>query len=186
MNQPLSPALFLDRDGTLHKDSGFLARFEDFQVIEGVEEALHLAQKKGYRLFGVSNQSGVARGYFPLETVRNLNEKIQEFFRLRGINLEEIAFCPHHPEGKVEPFNRECECRKPKPGMLLDLANRYGLDLGRSFMAGDNLRDAEAGRRAGTVGVLIRPGNGIECLDKAGLIKEFDSLLVFVGTLPTL
>lgn len=184
MSKNPAPAVFLDRDGTLHKDPGYLIRFEDFEPLPGVLEALQLLRDKGYRLFVASNQSGVARGYFTLEAVQHINQQIQAFFHSVGVNLEEIAICPHHPEGSVEPYNRSCECRKPKPGMLLDLAVRHHLDLRRSFMAGDNLRDAEAGVLAGATGVLIPPLGTTKSLDKQGGIKEFESLLEFAGMVP--
>jgi len=184
MSKNPAPAVFLDRDGTLHKDSGYLIRFEDFEPLPGIVEALQILRDKGYRLFVASNQSGVARGFFTLEAVLQFNQRMQEFFLLVGVNLEEIAVCPHHPEGTVEPYNRDCECRKPKPGMLLDLADRHHLDLRRSFMAGDNLRDAEAGVLAGATGVLIPPPGTAKSLDKGGRIKEFESLLEFAGMVP--
>ena len=137
----LSPAIILDRDGTLHRDTGYLIRFEDLEFLPGVEEALHLLQNKGFRLFVASNQSGVARGFFSLEEVLTLNAKIQDFFLKKGIHIEDFAICPHHTEGKLPAYTVACDCRKPRPGMLLDLARRHGLDLSRSYMVGDSPRD---------------------------------------------
>jgi D-glycero-D-manno-heptose 1,7-bisphosphate phosphatase len=171
--------VFLDRDGTLHRDAVYMIRFEDFEPLPGVEEALRILQGKGYRLFGVTNQSGVARGMFSLEAVRSLNDKITHYFRDRGADIEEIAVCPHHPKGTVPAYSRECDCRKPKPGMLLDLDRRHNLDLGRSHMVGDMERDALAGLAAGASGVIVSPREGAAKVDNIARFKEFGSLLEF-------
>ena len=182
MNASLSPAIFLDRDGTLHRDTGYLIRFEDFEPLPGVEEALKWMHDGGFRLFVASNQSGVARGFFPMEDVLKLNRKIQEYFQSKGIPIEEVAICPHHPEGIVKEYSRECDCRKPKPGMLLDLAKRHGIDLEHSYMVGDHPRDAKAGIAAGATGVLIH-ANSAGSVDKHTRLKEFPSILEFARSL---
>ncbi len=174
-----SPAIFLDRDGTLHHDAVYMVNFEDFVPIPGVEEALRKLQGAGYRLFGVTNQSGVARGMFTLEQVRALNERIRDYFRAHGAEIEEFAVCPHHPEGTVAEYSRECDCRKPKPGMLLDLARRHGLDLSRSWMVGDAPRDVQAGLAAGCRAALVPPLENRHDLDISGRFKEFKALLEF-------
>jgi D-glycero-D-manno-heptose 1,7-bisphosphate phosphatase len=179
MNIPaLSPAVILDRDGILHRDTGYLIRFEELEPIPGTEEALRLLQDKGFRLFVASNQSGVARGFFSLEDVLALNAKIQGFFLEKGVRIEDFAVCPHLPEGKIAAYAVTCDCRKPKPGMLLDLATRHGLDLSRSYMVGDSVRDVEAGVSAGATGVLIRPGPKGTAADKERL-NEYPTLLDF-------
>jgi D-glycero-D-manno-heptose 1,7-bisphosphate phosphatase len=148
-----------------------------------VEEALKKLQQAGYRLFGVTNQSGVARGMFTLEQVHALNERIRGYFREHGAVIEEIAVCPHHPEGSVAEYARECDCRKPKPGMLIDLAKRHHLDLSRSWMVGDAPRDAQAGLAAGCRAALVParvpPLKYGADLDISGRFKEFNTLLEF-------
>jgi D-glycero-D-manno-heptose 1,7-bisphosphate phosphatase len=188
-------AVFLDRDGTVNRNTDYLIDFADFELIPGVEEALRILQSLGYRLFGVSNQSGVARGYFPYAAVEDLHRKIIADLAARGIRLEEIAFCPHHPEGIVTEYAKVCECRKPAPGMLKDLARKYALDLSGSFMVGDSESDAMAGMNAGAQGVWIRPGSayprapagadlpGHGEVDNPPKIKEFASLLDFARNL---
>ncbi len=183
LNTSLSPAVFLDRDGTLHRDTGYLIRFEEFHPLPGVEEALRLMQDKGYRLFVATNQSGVARGFFTLEAVHALNSRIQAYFRDNGINIEAMAVCPHHPEGVVAAYARICDCRKPQPGMLRDLAESYGLDLTRSYMAGDHWRDAQAGLAAGGTGILIGNRGFVNEVDKESRLKEFNSLFEFARSL---
>ena len=178
MQKELSPAIFLDRDGTLHADKEYLIRFEDFSPLPGVEEALRMLRDAGFRLFVASNQSGVARGFFSLEDVRALNARMRDYFLAEGIDIEDWAVCPHYPGGIVPEYSRECDCRKPKPGMLLDLARRHGLDLSRSYMVGDKLRDAQAGIAAGATGALIHANSAISLDNQKGL-KEFPSILDF-------
>ena len=175
----LSPAIILDRDGTLCRDAVYMSRFEDFEPLPGVDAALRLLQDAGYRLFVATNQSGVARGMFPLSTVESINNQIRDYFLERGVNIEDFAVCPHHPEGTVPEYTRECDCRKPGPGLLFDLARKHDLDLSQSFMVGDMLRDVQAGLAAGTEAVLIPPQEGASRLDNNGRLKEFKSLLDF-------
>jgi len=180
-------AVFLDRDGTLNRNTHYLIDFAEFELIPGVEDALRILQDLGYRLYGVSNQSGVARGYFTYAAVEDLNRSIIADLGARGIRLEEIVFCPHHPEGIVTEYAKACECRKPAPGMLKDLARKYGLDLSRSYMVGDSESDALAGMNAGAQGVWIRPEatvrNDLRQVDNPRKIKEFPSLLDFARNL---
>jgi D-glycero-D-manno-heptose 1,7-bisphosphate phosphatase len=185
---PLSRrAVFLDRDGTLSKNTHYLIDFEDFELLPGVEQALRLLQGLNYRLFVVSNQSGVARGYFPFAAVEDLHRKITAHLDGLGIRIEEMAFCPHHPQGTVPAYAVECDCRKPKPGMLRYLAAKYDLDIPESIMVGDNRSDAMAGVNAGATGVWLRPeaalGDAGKQVDNLPNIKEFVSLLAFAENL---
>jgi D-glycero-D-manno-heptose 1,7-bisphosphate phosphatase len=182
-NPRLSPAIFLDRDGTLCRDAVYMIRFEDFEPLPEIDEALRMLQEDGYRLFVATNQSGVARGLFSEEAVETLNGQIQAYFRDKGIHIEDFAVCPHHPEGSVAAYARECDCRKPKPGMLFDLARKHGLDLERSYMVGDMLRDVQAGLSAGARAVLIPPREGASSLDNTGRLKEFRILAAFARSL---
>ena len=177
----------MDRDGTLNKNTHYLIDFEDFELLPGVPEALRILQDLEYRLFVVSNQSGVARGFFPIEAVEALHAEITRHLAGLGIRVEEMAFCPHHPEGKVEAFAKDCECRKPKPGMIRYLASKYDIDIAESIMVGDNEFDAQAGLNAGAKGVWIKPDAAVIPLtrqvDNPGNIKEFVSLLAFAENL---
>lgn len=180
-------AVFLDRDGTVNRNTHYLIDFADFELLPGVEAALRILQDLGYLLLGASNQSGVARGLFTYPAVEELNRKIIADLASRGIRIEEIAFCPHHPEGTVTPYAKACECRKPSPGMLRDLARKYDVDMARSYMVGDSESDALAGLNAGARGVWIRPeaarSPAGSQVDNPGKIKEFASLLDFAGYL---
>lgn len=180
-------AVFLDRDGTVNRNTHYLIDFADFELLPGVEAALRTFQDLGYLLLVASNQSGVARGYFTYSAVEEVNRKIIADLAARGIRIEEIAFCPHHPQGSVAEYAKVCDCRKPAPGMLRDMAGKYGIDLARSYMVGDSETDARAGLNAGAHGVWIRPDApraGAESqVDNPGKIKEFASLLDFAGYL---
>jgi len=137
-------AAFLDRDGVINVDHGYVSRVEDFEFQEGIFELLEILQNMGFVLFVVTNQSGIARGYYSLEDFLNLSEYMLSELKNRGVEIKEIAYCPHHPD-----ITGECECRKPKPGMILDLASRYGIDLKSSILIGDKQSDIDAGKNAG-------------------------------------
>jgi len=137
-------AAFLDRDGVINIDTGYVGRIKDFKFKDGIFELLKLLQNLGFTLFIVTNQSGIARGYYNEEDFYKLTEWMKEEFKKEGIEIKDVRFCPHHPD-----ITGECECRKPKPGMILELAKEYGIDLKNSIMIGDSDRDIEAAKRAG-------------------------------------
>jgi len=135
-------AAFLDRDGVINIDKGYVHKIENFEFKEGIFELLKLLQEKGFTLFVVTNQSGIARGYYTIKEFENLTEYMLNELRKKGIEIKEVAFCPHHPD-------ENCECRKPKPAMILNLAKKYNIDLKESIMIGDKLSDIKAGESAG-------------------------------------
>jgi len=137
-------AAFLDRDGVINEDFGYVGKIEDFEFKEGIFELLELLQKLGFTLFVVTNQSGIARGYYNENDFYKLMEWMKDELQKKGIEIKDVQFCPHHPD-----ITGECECRKPKPGMILDLAKKYDVDLKNSIMIGDSKRDIEAAKRAG-------------------------------------
>jgi len=137
-------AVFLDRDGVINEDFGYVGKIEDFKFKEGIFELLKLLQSLGFTLFVVTNQSGIARGYYTQKDFHTLTEWMKEKFKKEGIEIKDVRFCPHHPD-----ITGECECRKPKPGMILDLADKYNIDLNNSIMIGDSDRDIESAKRAG-------------------------------------
>lgn len=180
-------AIFLDRDGTINRNTEYLIDFANFELLPGVESALQIFQKLDFRLFVVTNQSGVARGYFSYQAVIDLNQKIQEFLQTRGIPIVELVVCPHHPDGKILKFKSDCLCRKPKPGMLRYLETKYNILMPESYMVGDAGRDVLAGIHAGTHAVLIKPNGDSsgkwDRVDSQANIKEFESLLDFATNL---
>ena len=147
-------AVFLDRDGTLNEDPGYLNHPAQMKLLPGVGEALSRLQDAGYRLAVVSNQSGVGRGLIEPETLPLIHDRMDELLKAYGVKLHAYVCCVHRPE-------EGCECRKPKPRLLLDAASQLGADLSRSYMVGDKASDLEAGRLAGCRGsVLVRTGDG--------------------------
>ncbi|MBC4012828.1 D-glycero-beta-D-manno-heptose 1,7-bisphosphate 7-phosphatase [Morganella morganii] len=156
------PAVFLDRDGTINVDTGYLHEIDDFQFIENAIEAMQAIKQMGYALIIVTNQSGIARGMFTEDQLTRLTEWMDWSLADRGVDLDGIYYCPHHPEGTVEEFRQECNCRKPAPGMLLDAQKFLKIDMSNSYMVGDKLDDMLAGRAAevGTT-VLVRTGKPV-------------------------
>ena len=153
-------AVFLDRDGTINVEKNYLYRIADFEFLPGAVAAIHRLKEAGFLVFVVTNQSGVARGYYSLEDVEMLHSHLQEELRRQGTAIDAFYICPHHPEQGLGPWRRQCDCRKGAPGMLLQAAAEFGVDLARSFMVGDKEADIEAGRRAGCTPLLVLTGYG--------------------------
>jgi D-glycero-D-manno-heptose 1,7-bisphosphate phosphatase len=142
-------AAFLDRDGVLNVDHGYVFRPQDFEWLPGAVDALVLLQKAGYALVVVTNQSGVARGFYTAADVEQLHAHVRAELLATGVQLAGIYTCPHHPEGVVAAYRQACNCRKPRPGMIEQAAREHGLDLASSCLFGDKLSDIQAGRSAG-------------------------------------
>jgi D-glycero-D-manno-heptose 1,7-bisphosphate phosphatase len=150
-------AVFLDRDGTLIEDPGYVGRPERVQLLPGAVEGLAKMRRLGFALVVVSNQSGVARGYFGEEAVAAVHDAIEAKLG-PAAKIDRFLFCPHLAEGIVPEYAVACECRKPKPGLILQAAREMGIDLARSFLVGDSERDLAAGRAAGVRTVLVMTG----------------------------
>lgn len=160
------PAVFLDRDGTINEEKDYLHRIEDFAFISGAPEAIRRLKEAGFLVIVVTNQSGVGRGYFSREDVDRLHQHLQRELAKIGTTVDAFYLCPHHPEKGRGEFKVDCDCRKGKPGMLLQAAVEYGIDLSASWMIGDKRADLEAGRAAGCRSLLVRTGYGEEELAK--------------------
>lgn len=156
-------AVFLDRDGVINIDKGYLHRVEDFEFIPGASEAVRLLNDAGFLVVVVTNQSGVARGYFTMEAVELLHRHIEEALAAAGARVDAWYVCPHHPD-----HGEDCCCRKPLPGMLTQAAADLQIDLTRSFMVGDKASDIEAGLAAGCRALLV----GTEGGGGAGLVPD--------------
>lgn len=148
------PALFLDRDGVVNVNHGYVHRAEDTQFVPGIFELCRSAQAAGCALVIVTNQAGIARGYYDTARYHAYSGWLRGTLAAQGVLLDGIYHCPHHPESGVGAWRRACACRKPAPGMILQAASDLGLDLAHSAVLGDSLSDIEAGRRAG-VGLLL-------------------------------
>ena len=156
----LCPAVFLDRDGTINIEKDYLIDPAEFEFIPGVPQALKRLQDSGYLLVVVTNQSGVARGYFSSEQVDRLHEHMLQLLQRYGIKLAGIYSCPHHPTAGTGEYLIDCDCRKGKPGMLLQAAQDLGIDLHKSYMIGDKEADISAGVAAGCRPLLVQTGHG--------------------------
>lgn len=152
-------AVFLDRDGTINVEKDYLYRIEDFEFIPGAAEAVSRLNQAGFLVIVVSNQSGVARGYYTEEDVDILHRHISQELLKSHAHIDLWLYCPHHPAGKGS-YALPCNCRKPLPGMLKDAANRFGVDLADSIMIGDKQVDIEAAVAAGCTPILVRTGYG--------------------------
>lgn len=161
-------AVFLDRDGTINIYKGFLRNIEEFELIPGIEEAIKIINDSGYLAIVVTNQPVIARGELKLEELEKIHNKMETELGKTGAYLDGIYFCPHHPhkgyEGEVAALKVECNCRKPKPGMLFKAAKDFNIDLSQSFMVGDSDNDIKAGIAAGCKSILVN--GGVDCNHK--------------------
>lgn len=163
----LSPALFVDRDGTIIENKHYLSDPDQVEIIDGAAEALQKAANSGYKIVIVSNQSGVARGYFGMEQLRAVNDRLLSMLAGRGVSVAGIYCCPHHEhQGKVPEFSMACDCRKPRGGLAEKAALELGLDLRASVVVGDSLSDIYLGRVIGCRSLLVRTGYGAEVEQK--------------------
>jgi D-glycero-D-manno-heptose 1,7-bisphosphate phosphatase len=156
-------ALFLDRDGVINKEVNYLHKIEDFEILPGVVPVLKTAQQKGFLIIIVTNQAGIAKGYYTEEEYRILEKHIENFFKKEGVHIDATYFCPHHPDGKGK-YKRVCDCRKPGIGMIQQAAQDFGeIDFSQSILVGDKESDIESGINAG-IGrvILVRSGHAID------------------------
>jgi D-glycero-D-manno-heptose 1,7-bisphosphate phosphatase len=157
---PLRPAVFLDRDGTINEQMGYINHISRFHLLPGVPEAIRRLNEAGIPVVVVTNQSGLARGYFPAELLTAVHEKMVTLLAEHGAHVDGIYICPHHPEAKREEYRLNCDCRKPKTGLLVQAANDLGLDLTRSFVVGDRWSDLKTAANCGATPVLVLTGYG--------------------------
>jgi D,D-heptose 1,7-bisphosphate phosphatase len=157
-------AIFLDKDGTLLEDVPYNVDPGRMRLTAGAAEGLGRLHRLGYRLLVISNQSGVARGYFPEEALVAVEARLRELLDAVGVPLAGFYYCPHHPKGSVAAYAVACACRKPQPGLIRRAAAAHAIDLGQSWFIGDILDDVEAGRRAGCRTVLLETGHETEWL----------------------
>jgi D-glycero-D-manno-heptose 1,7-bisphosphate phosphatase len=155
-------AVFLDKDGTLVVDIPYNVDPEKVRLTQGAAEALGALAAADYRLIVVSNQSGVAHGYFDEDDLAPVEQRVQELLAESGVKLNGFYYCPHHEDGRVARYAVPCSCRKPQPGLILRAAREHDIELGQSWLIGDILNDIEAGRAAGCQTLLIDNGNETE------------------------
>lgn len=160
MGARLRPAVFLDRDGTINEQMGYINHISRFHLLPDAAKAIKLLNDNNIPVVVVSNQSGLARGYFPEELLDEVHARMNELLAREGAAIDGLYVCPHHPEAKQEKYRRDCNCRKPKTGMLLQAAKELNLDLAGSFLVGDRWSDLKCARQAGCTPVLVLTGYG--------------------------
>jgi D-glycero-D-manno-heptose 1,7-bisphosphate phosphatase len=169
-------AVFLDRDGTLSEEAGYLASLERLHIFPYSVDAVRLLNRAGFAVVVITNQAGIARGIIKEEFVGETHAFIARRFAEGGGRIDAFYYCPHHPKGIVEPYITACDCRKPQPGMLRRAAADHGIDLASSFVVGDTLRDVEAGCAVGARTVLVRTGYGASELARPDRRVEPDAV----------
>ena len=156
----MKPAVFLDRDGTINEQMGYINHITRFVLLPRAAAAIRLLNDQDIPVVVVTNQSGLARGYFPESLLGEVHDKMKTELAEAGAHVDGIYFCPHHPEAKEERFRLACDCRKPKIGLFTGAAKELDLDLGRSYVVGDRWSDLKAAAACEATGVLVLTGYG--------------------------
>ncbi|MCM1120945.1 MAG: HAD family hydrolase [Eubacterium sp.] len=156
------PAVFLDRDGVLTEERGYISSTDELHIFPYVTECIRQIHKKGYYAIVVTNQSGVARGFFTEETLQKMNE-----YLMQQTHVDAVYYCPHHPEGVVEKYRIVCDCRKPQTGMFQNACKEFDIDVANSYMVGDRASDVIAGKNEGLRTVILESGYGMARLEKS-------------------
>ena len=163
----MNKAIFFDRDGVLNVDVIDLHELEKFQWIDGAVDAIKLCNERGFLVVVITNQSGIARGIFTEDDVKKIHSHMQTELEKVGAHIDAFYYCPHHPNGTVEPYAQVCDCRKPKPGLILRACKEMNIDPAKSVMIGDKPRDIESGKNAGvTSSILFEGGNLYDAIKK--------------------
>lgn len=153
-------AIFMDRDGTVCDEVGYVNHVDRVRLLPRAAAAIRAANEAGFQTVVVTNQAGVARGYFEESLVEDAHERVRQLLAEEGARLDGIYYCPHHPEVGSPAYRKSCTCRKPSPGMLERARDEMGIDLQASYMIGDTVKDIEAGHRVGATKVLVLTGYG--------------------------
>jgi D-glycero-D-manno-heptose 1,7-bisphosphate phosphatase len=162
------PAVFLDRDGTLIHDVGYLSRIEDVQWFPWAIEAIRLLNRAGFLVCITTNQGGIGLGFYGSDLVERVHEGMVADVEAAGGRIDALFFCPHHPLSVTEELRLDCDCRKPKPGMIHQAMARFDIDLARSFVVGDKMADIGLAANAGARGILVKTGYGHAQLERHG------------------
>jgi len=158
-------AVFIDRDGTINQEKNYIYRIEDFELIPGAIEAIRLLTQQKIKIYIITNQSGIARGYFTEEQYLQLTDYMLGIFKKEGIQVEKVLYCPHHPEGEVPEYSQDCLCRKPNTKLLEDVISENDYTADEIALIGDKEIDIETGARLGITTYLVLTGYGKEYLE---------------------
>lgn len=180
----MKKAIFLDRDGTINVEKDYLHKIEDFEFETGALEALKIFEELGYIVIVVTNQSGIARGYYTEVDLERLNSYMMIKVKENGGNISKCYYCPHHSEKGLDQYKIECNCRKPEAGMLINAIGEYDIDVEKSYMVGDKISDIQAGEKVKVTPVLVKTGYGKKTLEKENITCEiYDNLLEFAKSI---
>ncbi|MFT7485132.1 MAG: D-glycero-D-manno-heptose 1,7-bisphosphate phosphatase [Candidatus Paceibacteria bacterium] len=163
-NEPKRPAVFLDRDGTINAEVDYLSRPEDLKLLDGAGAAIARLNKAGYLCVVITNQSGIARGLFDEEQLNKIHARMDDLLAEEGASIDHYGYCPHHPQNGNKTYRKKCECRKPKPGLLLEAQAALSIDMSRSWIVGDSPRDLQAGIAVDIPGILVETGKPLQDL----------------------
>lgn len=155
------PAVFIDRDGTINEQLGYINHLSRFVILPGVSEAVRLLNKNNWWAIIVSNQGGVARGYYPIELVEEIHAFLESSLKEQDATIDGIFFCPHHPAGILPEYSSGCDCRKPETGLIDRAREVFDIDMSRSYVVGDRHVDIELASRLNLKGVLVKTGYGL-------------------------
>lgn len=159
MNENNKKAFFLDRDGVLNLEDGYVRSWEEFSWLPEVVEALQLIKKNGYLIIVITNQSGIAKGLYTEDDVQEIHQKMNEFLLSHQVQIDDFYFCPHHPQGELQKYSFLCKCRKPLPGMISQAVEDHHIDFASSYLIGDSDRDIRAGQALGLKTVRVQSGH---------------------------
>lgn len=173
MCKDFRPAVFLDRDGTINVDKGYLFQIEDFEYEPGVVEGLRKLYNIGFLLVIITNQSGIARGFYTEENCRKLNTWMLQDLANRGIEISGLYYCPHHPQGIISQYAVNCNCRKPKTGLYWKAQEDLRIDMEKSFAIGDKVRDLSICKESGARGILLGSGKENICEQRIWKCSNF-------------
>jgi D-glycero-D-manno-heptose 1,7-bisphosphate phosphatase len=165
-------AIFLDRDGTINEEVGYIESLDRFIIIPAACDAIRLINQSDMKAVVITNQAAIAKGFATEAFVREIHGHLQGMLQQKGAAIDAFYYCPHHPTEGSPAYRRICNCRKPAPGLFLQAARDMDIDLDASFMIGDRYRDMEAAHRAGVKGVLVKTGYGADILENAGPDQE--------------
>lgn len=154
-------AVFIDRDGTMSEEVGYVNHLSRFKLLQNTAAAIKMLNDAGILAIVATNQAGVARGYFVEDMIGKVHEKLKNELARAGAHLDAIYYCPHHPSAGKPPYRTDCDCRKPRPGMILKAKDEFDIDLKRSYMIGDKISDVEFGQKLGLKSVMVMTGYGI-------------------------
>lgn len=179
------PALFLDRDGVVNVDRGYVSRIDDFEFIEGIFELCREAKRRGYLIFIVTNQAGIARGYYSEQNFLELTAWMESIFLSEGIGIDKVYFSPYHPDYGIGGYKKDTDCRKPKPGMILNAVSEFNIDVSNSVLVGDKATDIAAALAAGIrTRLLFLPSSGKQydftCEDASGVVTSLADVVQFL------